>query len=80
MTTIKDFNVARKAVMVSLGEKLKIYFDKMRLLFQMKAIKEELDIETSAIMIEDQVYLHNEFFALFVKNFVVLCILIYSPE
>ncbi|XP_014220053.1 transcriptional adapter 1 [Copidosoma floridanum] len=61
MTTIKDLNVARKALMVSLGDKSKTYFDKMRLWFQMKSTKEEFDAEARSMMTEDQVHLHNEF-------------------
>ncbi|XP_001607368.1 transcriptional adapter 1 [Nasonia vitripennis] len=61
MTTSKDLNVARKALVVSLGENSKVYFDKMKLWFQMKTTKEEFDKEARSIMSEDQVHLHNEF-------------------
>ena len=61
MTTTKDLNVARKALVSSLGENSKLYFDKMKLWFQMKSSKEEFDTEARGMMTEDQVHLHNEF-------------------
>ncbi|XP_033211096.1 transcriptional adapter 1-like [Belonocnema kinseyi] len=61
MTTSKELNTARKSLVASLGENSKIYFEKMKLWFQMKSTKEEFDCEARNIMTEDQVHLHNEF-------------------
>lgn len=61
MTTSKDLNLARKNLVASLGENGKIYFEKMKLWFQMKTTKEEFDCEARNLMTEDQVHLHNEF-------------------
>lgn len=61
MTTSKDLNVARKTLVNSLGDKAKVYFEKMKLWFQMKSTKEEFDNAARSIMNEDQVQLHNEF-------------------
>ncbi|XP_043255992.1 transcriptional adapter 1-like isoform X2 [Colletes gigas] len=61
MTTSKELNLARKSLVASLGENAKVYFEKMKLWFQMKTTKEEFDCEARNIMTEDQVHLHNEF-------------------
>lgn len=61
MTTSKELNTARKSLVASLGENAKVYFEKMKLWFQMKTTKEEFDCEARNIMTEDQVHLHNEF-------------------
>ncbi|KAJ8686239.1 hypothetical protein QAD02_022033 [Eretmocerus hayati] len=61
MTTSKELNIARKTLIASLGENAKLYFEKMKLWFQMKTTKEEFDNEARSIMTEDQVHLHNEF-------------------
>lgn len=61
MTTSKDLNIARKQLVTSLGENAKVYFEKMKLWFQMKTTKEEFDNEARSMMTEDQVHLHNEF-------------------
>lgn len=61
MTSSKDLNIARKTLVASLGENAKLYFEKMKLWFQMKTSKEEFDCEARNIMTEDQVHLHNEF-------------------
>ncbi|XP_043483836.1 transcriptional adapter 1-like [Leptopilina heterotoma] len=61
MTTSKELNMARKSLIISLGENAKVYFEKMKLWFQMKTTKEEFDFEARNIMSEDQVHLHNEF-------------------
>lgn len=61
MTTSKELNVARKSLVTSLGENAKLYFEKMKLWFQMKTTKEEFDCEARNIMTEDQVHLHNQF-------------------
>lgn len=61
MTTSKELNLARKSLVTSLGENAKVYFEKMKLWFQMKTTKEEFDCEARNIMTEDQVHLHNEF-------------------
>ncbi|RLU15459.1 hypothetical protein DMN91_012453 [Ooceraea biroi] len=61
MTTSKELNLARKSLVTSLGENAKVYFDKMKLWFQMKTTKEEFDCEARNIMTEEQVRLHNEF-------------------
>ncbi|KAI4495912.1 hypothetical protein M0802_008318 [Mischocyttarus mexicanus] len=63
MTTSKEkeLSLARKNLAASLGDNAKIYFEKMKLWFQMKTTKEEFDCEARNIMTEDQVHLHNEF-------------------
>lgn len=61
MTTSKELNLARKSLVASLGENAKLYFEKMKLWFQMKTTKDEFDCEARNIMTEDQVHLHNEF-------------------
>ncbi|XP_015586673.1 transcriptional adapter 1 isoform X2 [Cephus cinctus] len=61
MTTSKELNIARKSLIASLGENAKVYFEKMKLWFQMKTTKEEFDCEARNMMTEDQVHLHNEF-------------------
>ncbi|EFN87464.1 transcriptional adapter 1 [Harpegnathos saltator] len=61
MTTSKELNLARKSLVASLGDNAKVYFEKMKLWFQMKTTKEEFDYEARNIMTEDQVRLHNEF-------------------
>ncbi|KYQ50484.1 Transcriptional adapter 1 [Trachymyrmex zeteki] len=61
MTTSKELNLARKSLVASLGENAKVYFEKMKLWFQMKTTKEEFDCEARNLMTEDQVHLHNEF-------------------
>ncbi|XP_066584536.1 transcriptional adapter 1-like isoform X2 [Prorops nasuta] len=61
MTTSKDLSVARKSLITSLGDNAKIYFEKMKLWFQMKTTKEEFDCEARNMMTEEQVRLHNEF-------------------
>ena len=61
MTTSKELNVARKTLVASLGDNAKVYFEKMKLWFQMKTTKEEFDTEARSIMTEDQLHLHNEF-------------------
>lgn len=57
----KELNLAKKALVASLGENSKIYFEKMKLWFQMKSTKEEFDHEARNLMTEDQVHLHNTF-------------------
>ncbi|XP_043266431.1 transcriptional adapter 1-like [Venturia canescens] len=61
MASTKDLNVARKSLIASLGENSKIYFEKMKLWFQMKTTKEEFDAEARAIISKEHVHLHNEF-------------------
>jgi transcriptional adapter 1 len=61
MTTLKELNVARKTLVASLGDNARVYFEKMKLWFQMKTTKEEFDNDARNIMKEDQVHLHNEF-------------------
>ncbi|XP_011497074.1 PREDICTED: transcriptional adapter 1-like [Ceratosolen solmsi marchali] len=61
MTSLKELNVARKTLVTSLGENARIYFEKMKLWFQMKITKEEFDNDARNIMKDDQVHLHNEF-------------------
>ncbi|KYN03896.1 PREDICTED: transcriptional adapter 1-like [Cyphomyrmex costatus] len=61
MTTSKELNLARKSLVTSLGENAKLYFEKMKLWFQMKTTKEEFDCEARNLMTDDQVHLHNEF-------------------
>ncbi|XP_046415911.1 transcriptional adapter 1-like [Neodiprion virginianus] len=61
MTSSKELTVARKSLVASLGDNAKLYFEKMKLWFQMKTTKEEFDCEARNIMTEDQVHLHNEF-------------------
>lgn len=57
----KELNLARKKLVASLGDNSKIYFDKMKLWFQMKSTKEEFDNEARSLMSDDQVHLHNDF-------------------
>lgn len=61
MTTSKELSLARKNLTASLGDNAKVYFEKMKLWFQMKTTKEEFDCEARNIMTEEQVHLHNEF-------------------
>ncbi|KAK0078662.1 hypothetical protein PV325_002221 [Microctonus aethiopoides] len=61
MTTTKDLNIARKALITSLGANARLYFEKMKLWFQMKTTKEEFDCEARNIMSDEQIHLHNEF-------------------
>ncbi|KAG7197158.1 hypothetical protein KM043_007241 [Ampulex compressa] len=49
MTTSKELNLARKSLVASLGENAKVYFEKMKLWFQMKTTKEEFDCEVRGL-------------------------------
>ncbi|XP_074111546.1 transcriptional adapter 1 isoform X1 [Cotesia typhae] len=61
MAASKDLNLARKNLANSLGDNAKVYFEKMKLWFQMKSTKEEFDSEARNIMTDEQIHLHNEF-------------------
>ncbi|XP_034945141.1 transcriptional adapter 1-like [Chelonus insularis] len=61
MTTSRDLNHARKILVNALGDNAKLYFEKMKMWFQMKSSKEEFDTEVRSIMTSEQIHLHNEF-------------------
>ncbi|XP_057330340.1 transcriptional adapter 1-like [Microplitis mediator] len=61
MAASRDLNLARKNLTNSLGDNAKVYFEKMKLWFQMKSSKEEFDCEARNIMTDEQIHLHNEF-------------------